>query len=275
MTENSTKILLNEILKLDNIKNVKIRFNLMFEDNWNPIEDFKDGKFKKILEGHYHNFPKKKSYKEGQVTIGFIRIESDKWLLFHIGKVTKDLNKLNAVGYEYETLKQYEKYFGRLIIQFKNSVQQMVRLAEAVINDCEVYQILPDIFDNDIFPGYDNINVSWSVLSRVINKEGWKTALTNQKGVYLITDTNNGKRYVGSAYNNGEMIYGRWTDYLKNGHGDNEQLKKLDFEYIKKYFHYSILDIYKSTIDDKTIINREYWWMNTLLSRGEFGYNHL
>ena len=54
----------------------------------------------------------------------------------------------------------------------------------------------------------------------------------------------------------------------------DEELKKLDFEYIKNNFSYSILDVYKSTIEDKRIINREYWWMNTLQSR-EFGYNYL
>jgi hypothetical protein len=266
-------ILLNEILRLDNIKNVKIRFNLMFEDNWNPIEDYKNGDFQKMLDGHYHNFQKKKSYAEGQITIGLIRIEDDKWLLFHIGKVTKDLNKLSTVGYEYETLSEYEKYFGRLIIRYKNSVQQMVRLADSVINDCEVYQILPDIFDNDIFPGYDNVNVSWSELSRVINKEGWEVALKNQKGIYLITDTNNGKKYIGSAYGK-NMLHGRWSDYIKNGHGNNKDLKKLNFDYIKRHFRYSILDIYKSTIDDNVIINREHWWMKTLLSKGDFGYNN-
>jgi len=76
----------------------------------------------------------------------------------------------------------------------------MVRLAPSVINDCEVAQILPSPFDNDVFPGYDKVNISWEELSRVVSKEGWKTAIENQKGVYLITDIHNGKMYVGSAY---------------------------------------------------------------------------
>ena len=38
MRQIADKILLNEILKLDDLENVKIRFNLMFGDNWNPIE---------------------------------------------------------------------------------------------------------------------------------------------------------------------------------------------------------------------------------------------
>ena len=273
MKHNPQKIFLNEILKLDNLENVKIRFNLMFRDNWNPIEIFKKEDFDVLLEGQYWNYKKKKSYKHGQITLGFIRINNNNelWLLFHVGKITKDLNKLDGVGYEYEILPQYEKYFGRLIIKYKNKSQTMIRYANSVINHCEVIQILPDTFGNDIFPGYDKVNVSWEEMSRVISKESWKTALQNQKGVYLITDISNGKMYVGSAYGE-NMILGRWQSYIKSGNGGNVELKKLNFDYIKKNFKYSILDIFKSTTDDQNIISRESWWKSVLQTR-EYGYN--
>ena len=77
--------------------------------------------------------------------------------------------------------------------------------------------------------------------------------------------------YVGSAYGE-NMLLGRWQQYLNTGHGGNEGLKELDFDYIKKNFRYSVLDIFKSTIDDDVIISRESWWKETLLSR-TFGYN--
>ena len=272
MKNHTNKIILNEILKLGNLNNVKIRFNLMFGDHWNPMELFKNADTDELLRGQYWNYRKRKSYKEGQITIGFIRLnDNDLWLLFHVGRITKDLNKLDDVGYEYETLSEYEKYFGRLIVKFKNKSQMMIRLANSVMNDCEVVQILPDTFDNDIFPGYDNVNVSWDELFRVITKEGWKTALQNQKGVYLITDVSNGKMYVGSAYGE-NMILGRWQSYLKTGNGGNIELKKISFDHIKKYFRYSILDIFKSTVDDRLIIARESWWKSVLQTR-KFGYN--
>ena len=70
------------------------------------------------------------------------------------------------------------------------------------------------------------------------------------------------------------MLLGRWKAYVKNGHGKNTELKNLDFEYIKRFFRYSILDIFKSTIDDKVIIQRESWWKETLMTRDKkFGYN--
>ncbi|MEO7658114.1 MAG: GIY-YIG nuclease family protein [Pyrinomonadaceae bacterium] len=147
----------------------------------------------------------------------------------------------------------------------------MVEKAESVINDCRVLQILEDTFDDDIFPGYENVNLSWHDLRRVLTKSVWQTALENQKGVYLITDEANGKMYVGSAYGT-EMLYGRWLSYVRTGHGGNVELKNFDIDYVKRYFRYSVLDIFKSTIDDSVIRNRETWWKNALMTR-KFGYN--
>ena len=77
--------------------------------------------------------------------------------------------------------------------------------------------------------------------------------------------------YVGSAYGE-HMLLGRWKSYVKTGNGGNIELKKLTLGYIKNNFKYSILDIFKSTIDDKVILGRESWWKEVLQSR-EFGYN--
>jgi hypothetical protein len=266
-------IKLNDILQLKDLKNVKIRFNLMFDQNWNPIEIYKNGDISSMLKGQYWNYKKNKSFKANQTTIGLVKIKpnEDYWLLFHLGKITKDLNILNNVGYEYTDLQEYDKYCGRLVIKFKNKAQTMVRNFESVKDDCYVSQILPDTFDNDLFPGYDKVNVSWSELSRLIEKDNWKTALQNQKGVYLLSDTSNGMQYVGSAYGE-DMILGRWRSYLKTGHGGNTKLKMFEFEHIRKNFRFSILDIYKSTTSDQIIIERENWWKEVLQSR-LFGYN--
>jgi hypothetical protein len=267
-----SNIRLNDILKLDDLKNVRIRFNLQFAENWNPIENFKNGDIATMLNGHYHNFSKK-SYQKNHITIGLVPIKKKEnlWLLFHVGKVTKDLNKLNNIGYEFIALPEYEKYIGRLIVKYKNTAQTVIRTAESVINECFVSQILPDTFDNDIFPGYEKVLITWEEMNRVIEKDNWKTALQNQKGVYLMTDKSNGKMYVGSASGE-DMILGRWRSYISNGNGGNKELKKLTFEHIKQNFQYSILDIYKSTTNDQIIINRESWWKEVLLSR-KFGYN--
>lgn len=262
-------IKITDILQFDNLKNVKIRFNQQNNFDFDPIKFFKEDK-QRLLNGHFHNYSKK-SYKQGNIVVGFAKIEGDRWLLFDVSLITKDLNKYNAVGYEHKTLLEYEKFCGRLVIKFHNRATNLIRIAENVIDECEVVQILEDTFDNDIFPGYENVNISWQDLSRVIEKETWKTALKNQKGVYLITDISIGQMYVGKASGK-DMILGRWQSYIKSGHGGNTELKKRSFDYIKENFKFSILDIYKSTIDDKIILDRETWWKNNLLTK-EFGYN--
>lgn len=268
-------IALNDLLNLSEqeLKHTKIRFNQSNRDEFDPVQLFKE-KDAGLYTGQFWNYSKNKSFQVGQIAIGFIRIDNDKWLLFDISLITEDLGVYNGIGYRYQTIEKYKKYFGRLIVKYKNKSQNMIRRAGSVIDECEVFEIINDTYEDDEFPGYENVLLSWDELRRVADKKDWKAALENQKGIYLITDTASGKRYVGSAYGE-HMLLGRWRQYIHNGHGGNKGLRELDFTYIKEHFRYSILDIYKSTTDDKVIINREHHWMKVLLTKDErFGYNN-
>ena len=118
---------------------------------------------------------------------------------------------------------------GRMIIGFKKDFRASYLCLENYVTDLEVLEITRDVCKT-VFPGYDKVNVSWEELSVYIETDAWKTALANQKGVYLISDIQNGKKYVGSA--TGEnMLWRRWKDYILTGHGGNAELKNLDFEY--------------------------------------------
>lgn len=134
------------------------------------------------------------------------------------------------------------------------------------------------LHDGDEFPGYENIRLSFSQLETIIRnkRSGWLDALRNQKAVYLITDTSNGKMYVGSATAQYGMLLQRWTNYIDNGHGGNVELKHIvdtkGFDYIKANFQYSVLENYNARMDDNYILSREKWWKDTLCTR-QFGYN--
>lgn len=264
-------IYLNDILNLsqESLARTKIKFNVHDGDR-HPLDIYKEDK-SELLKWQFWNSTRK-SYYNGQIAIGLVKITGHKWLLFDISRITEDLNRFNQVGYEYERINEFEKYLGRVIIEFSDNTRQVIRKAASVIEKCKVLKILEQEFDNDLFPGYENVNIAWADLNRVINKSIWETALANQKGVYLITDKSNGKMYVGSACGL-NMLLGRWKQYVKSGHGGNKQLMEIDIEHIKKSFNYSILDIFKSTIDDAVILRRESWWKRTLMTRG-FGYNN-
>ena len=113
-----------------------------------------------------------------------------------------------------------------------------------------------------------------TVLNR--GKRDWIAALENQKAVYLITDKESGKMYVGSATSDYGMLLQRWRSYIANGHGGNKELIELverkGIDYIKTNFYYSILENYNAKVDDRVILERESWWKETLQTR-TFGYN--
>jgi len=127
-------------------------------------------------------------------------------------------------------------------------------------------------------PFSENINVSFRNLEHIysINKTDWKSALSNLKGVYLITDLKTNKKYIGSAYGD-QGIWQRWQSYISNGHGGNKLLKKLIKEesmaYAKKYYKFSLLEFRGMKTDDRVIIYRESFWKEVLNTRGDFGYN--
>ena len=115
------------------------------------------------------------------------------------------------------------RYYGRVIVKYHKTFQTQGIYYEKICDELIVNQILPATFDGYDFPGYDKVRLTYRQLKTIIhqNKKDWVAALENQKAVYLITDTNNGKLYVGSATSNYGMLLHRWSSYIANGHGGN------------------------------------------------------
>lgn len=271
-------IKLNDILKLDekDFETAKVRFN-QWNGSQNPMEDYKRNP--DLVNNDWLFWRTKTRYfNVGQVAICLLKLSEDNWLLTTIKRVTKELGIYNGINYEGEEIEEYKAYFGRVIIKFHKTQQAMGMYYKEIYHDLEIQQILPTMYDGEDFEGYDKVKLSYTQLETIINrgKRDWIAALENQKAVYLITDKNNGKLYVGSATSDKGMLLKRWKDYISNGHGGNAELKKLvnqkGIEYIKQNFQYSILENYNSKIDDSVILERENWWKEILQSRN-FGYN--
>ena len=204
--------------------------------------------------------------------------EPNTWLFGGTYEVVKRLSKTRDKGYEVKLTDQFKPFIGRLKIYWQRSGRAKSRRLESCLDDFYLSEVLKEEYTGEEFCGYEDINHDFHVLENIFNrgKQDWKAALINVKGVYLIMDKLNGKKYVGSAY--GETgVWSRWACYIGNGHGHNNELtaiiKAKGIGYARKNFRFSLLEYRPMKTDDKDIIARETYWKEALLSRGDFGYN--
>ena len=280
----SKEVYLNDLLQIKNTENYYVRLVKEWgnEISSNPLERY----YKNPDDPISHYLWKgdiETGFKVGTRIIGLIRLNQDSWLFTHVIEITEvkqrakgerplTIAEYNNFWYEYKIINDFEKYYGRLIINFHNISQRMIRKPE-LLERLVVTELLSVQLSDRDFPGYNNVTLTWNELELIIKRENreWMTALKKQKGIYLITDRSNGKQYVGSAYGS-NMLWGRWSNYIYSGHGGNVELMRLKFDYIKENFQYSILEIADSKAADDYIISREMWWKKALL-RNKFGYN--
>jgi|BioPla2DNA2_1021312.scaffolds.fasta_scaffold11186_2 predicted GIY-YIG superfamily endonuclease len=276
-------IKLNDLLKLspEELVNTKIRF-CQHNGEADPIELFKRNP-NELLGWHYWNSQK---YKPGQLAIGVVKMNPEEWLLFTVGRVIKDLKLPGpGVGFEYETLGfvkekgiDYSDYYGRVVISYHKKMMSQFPNANTVIDDFIIKEILPSQFTGFDFPGYENVSLSFSELETIINGNypSYKNALEHQQAVYVITDKNTGKLYVGSATSKDKQLLARWKGYITTFDNGNTQLRLLyekeGADYFRKYFQYSIIENFNANVDYDYIIKRESYWKNVLDTRNH-GYN--
>lgn len=272
------RILLDDLLHIPDelVSNVKIKFN-QHDGNDDPMNLYL--RDPEIINTQWLFWREKQRYfNVGQIAVCLLKLSYDTWLLTTIKQVTKELGVHSGINYEGQELEAYRQYYGRVIIKYHKTAQTQGMFYSTVKDDLEVLQLLPTMFNGDEFPGYDNVRLSYVQLASILErrKQSWIAALENQKAVYLITDTYNGKLYVGSATSDNGMLLQRWSNYVENGHGGNKELvtlvKEKGFDYVQKYFQYSILENYNAKIDDHVVLKRESWWKDALQSR-QFGYN--
>ncbi|MGV3581642.1 MAG: GIY-YIG nuclease family protein [Methylophilus sp.] len=270
-------IKLSEIINVENAKDYKVHLA-----NWNghnqPLDIFVSDKDRwkgwNSWRGEKDDFNRRYIFS----LIDYYH-EPNIWLFGGVYEVTKRLNVARAKGYEVELTDQFSHFVGRLKIRWSRSGRAKSRRLENYIDEYEVSEILKEVYTGEVFCGYERINHDFHVLESIFlsAKPDWKGALINVKGVYLIVDKQNGKKYVGSAYG-GSGIWSRWLCYMGNGHGGySDELTKLikqkGIDYARKNFRFSLLEYRPMKTDDTEVIRRENYWKEALLSRGEFGYN--
>lgn len=191
-----------------------------------------------------------------------------------------DNYKETKIGYKIEQSALYKELTGRLVVDFERYKGMRGRAFrfENFIDSMTVSEITEKPYGGVPFPGYDNVVLPYSMLELLVanQKQDWVAALGNVKGIYVIVDKNNGKKYIGSAYGD-YGIWIRWSCYAITGHGYNdglvELINKKGLDYARQFFQFAILEVLPMRSEDEYVIEREKHWKNVLLSRGEYGYN--
>ena len=91
-----------------------------------------------------------------------------------------------------------------------------------ILENTEINEIYKLPYRGEKFCGIENINHSYYQLRLIYDNklEDWKSVLSNDKGIYLLSDVKTGKFYIGSA-KGAESIYGRWSNYIYGLDGGN------------------------------------------------------
>lgn len=133
------------------------------------------------------------------------------------------------------------------------------------------------------FPGFDGVLLPYHQLGDMVDDPryaDWRTALAEVQGIYLITDSSNGRQYVGKA-DGSERILGRWTTYARDGHGGNVALRELvrdsaSGEVMKtdyaRNFVFSLLRVFGPSTPSSEVNSAESHYKAALMTR-EFGLN--
>ena len=173
--------------------------------------------------------------------------------------------------YDLEHINDLSEYENRLVIEWGGATRSWFQKAtneKEIINFRSIRS----------FPGYEQVRLSYDGLKDILCDseayDDWKTALSSVFAIYLISDMENGKHYVGSAYNIENGLFGRWSSYIKSKHGDNKRMKELLAKYPERYhkFQFSILQILPKSLSNKEVIEIENLYKKKLLSI-EFGMN--
>lgn len=178
--------------------------------------------------------------------------------------------------YELERISACEDLVGRLYASSPYTKRNSYVYGETLEAELVVSQLLPRRLSIADFPGYKRVDVPKAQLDIIVrdNIPTWRTALSNVKGIYLISDRKTHQLYVGKA-DGTEGIWGRWCAYAQNGHGGNVALKEefgLSSADRQADLRFSLLEIADIHSTKDEILAREEHWKSVLMTR-ECGFN--
>jgi hypothetical protein len=264
---------LADVLRIENLEDYKVHFA-----KWNgqnqPLDVFT--KDRQEWQGWQEYRPTRDEFNRPLIfALASFYHEPSTWFFGGIYKVLKRYSD----RYQVQLSDIGEGFIGPLKLRSPYNFRAVRVNMEEQYKLFEVAEILREPYTGRPFPGYEDIDISFEEIENLVrfNRIDWKAALESVKGVYLITDTKTGKRYVGSAYGQ-EGVWARWSCYADTGHGGNVALRALgvksqDLTYYRAFFRLALLEHRPFRTSDELILQRENFWKQLLLTRGENGLN--
>lgn len=258
------------LLKAKNCKVHLARFN----QHEQPLDVFIEGKF-----DEWQSWQSNRNFQR-EFVLSFVQAGmTTSWLfvgLYRVKGYEAVAEPKAHFTYELERVSSCEDLVGRLYASSPYTNRNSYVYGETLEQNLVVSQLLLRRLSIADFPGYKLVDLPKAQLDIIVrdNIPTWRTALSNVKGIYLISDRITHKLYVGKA-DGAEGIWGRWCAYAKNGHGGNVALKEelglalLDRQANLRFSLLEIADIH-STKDE--ILSREEHWKSVLMTRHN-GFN--
>ena len=169
-----------------------------------------------------------------------------------------------TVAYDMDEVEGFEDLKHRVVVDWGRSTRSWHQW----LRSKRVVEVLPVGYAS-AFPGYLDFVLEFDELKKIIeNPEAnrvWHSMLSAVAGIYLITDTETGKQYVGSAYGRNGIL-GRWRSYVTTRHGGNALLRKLveGNPGYERNFRITILRTLPTTLTDREVIQYERLYKNKL-----------
>lgn len=165
-------------------------------------------------------------------------------------------------AFDFERLPALSDYVGRVQIRPKLT-QSYARLAENL--DAEIVALSEGSILAAAAPDWRDFIVTAPEIRAL--PRSWAARLREWRGVYMILDQADGKRYVGSAYG-AENLLGRWQHHVAATYGITAHLKGRRTD----GFRFSILERVSPDLPAEEVIALEHGWMDRLGTR-DFGLN--
>ena len=268
-------IKLKQIMPISDLSNYKLHV-AKYNGTSNPLDEYIEN-FDNWLDWNKYRGEGNKNRFNRKFVISFMEFYPERGV-FLFGGIFEIIHT-HADYYDIKLLDQFKEFIGKLKVTNIKTVRGSSFLLEKHYDSIEVTELLPESYSSHVFPGYENINYNFQSIKTIIRKDtaDWKGALENIKGVYMLTDSETGKRYIGSAYSE-YGIWSRWNNYCETGHGGNKKLKELvnkkGYNYVAKHFIFTLLETHPKFTSDDFIILRESYWKNVMLSKEiKYGYN--